>query len=139
MPILNLPWTLFGRPIKPVSFVLMMTMLVIAYIALTNTGILGPSVYADLLGAAAVVVALLFAWAWWATSQEIAEWALLLAFFLWGFRFWAVIFVLGDDALRIEGFYLSFLWMLLSGGSWLLERSDPIVHIKNREKLWSRD
>lgn len=132
MPLLNLPWSIFGRPIKPVAFVLMMSMFVIAAFAAADLGVLGDSVWADFLGGFALAVGVLFAIAWYVRSQIVSEWALLGAFFVWGIRFWVIILVQTNHSLVTEGWYLSFLWMLLSGGSWLLERSDSNAFVKIR-------
>jgi hypothetical protein len=137
MPELNLSTSLFGRPIKPVSLVLMMTMLLLGIYSILNIGVLGASQWGDVIGGMAFGVAGLSVIAWWKNSQSMAEYALLSAFFIWGFRFWGIVLVQGWDAFKLEGWYLSIMWVILSGGSWLLERSDPNAIVKNRGGKWT--
>lgn len=135
---LNLPWEFLGRPIKPVAFVLMLSMIVITAFAFADLGVLGASVYADFLGGLSLGVGGMFGIAWVIRSQSLSEWALIGAFFVWGIRFWVIILVQAGHGLVTEGWYLSFLWMLLAGGSWLLERSDPDAVVKIRGGKWTR-
>lgn len=138
MPKLNLPITIRGRPIKPVSLVLMNTMLLLGIISILDLGVLGRSMWSDVLGALAFGVAGTFMIGWFSNSQLISEWALIGAFFVWGFRFWALILLYGWKAFESEGVYLSLLWLLLAGGSWLLERSDDTVVRSWKGDLWTR-
>jgi hypothetical protein len=138
MPELNLPFTLFGRPIKPVSMVLMFTMFLLSIYSLIDVGVLGTSAWGDIIGAMAFSVACLSILAWFENSQRLSEYALLGAFFIWGFRFWGIILVQGWNTFFTEGWYLSFMWVLLAGGSWLLERADPNAIVQNRGKKWTR-
>lgn len=133
MPPMNLPWSVFNRPIKPVALVLMNTMLILGWIGATNNGALGDSAWADVTAAIAFAVAILFALGFIKVSQRLAEYALIGAFFVWGVRFWALILVGGTPTLAREAVWLSACWMLLAGGSWLLERSDPYVHVKKKK------
>jgi hypothetical protein len=135
---MNLPWYVFGRPIKPVALVLMNTMLILGEIGITNNGALRDSMWADVIGMVSFGVAILFIVAFIKNSQRGAEWALIGAFFVWGVRFWALILVNGLEAFTREGAWLALCWMMLAGGSWLLERSDPYVHGKRRGSKWSR-
>jgi len=137
MPVLNLQWTVFGRPVKPVALVLLGTMLLLGITAITDIGVLGNTEWGDVLGGFAFSSAILFIIAWIKGSQTIAEWALLGAFFVWGLRFWAIVFTLGAHALSSEGLYLSFLWMILAGGSWFLERQDPNATVGIRGEKWT--
>lgn len=125
MPPQNLGITVFGRQVKPVAFVLMTTMFIIGAFSIADAGVLGESEWSDVLGGMGFTIGAVFLSAWWTRSQYIAEMALLGAFFVWGLRFWGIIFVQGAHSFRTEGFYLSLCWMLLAGGSWLLERADP--------------
>lgn len=138
MPKLNLPITIRGRPIKPVSLVLMNTMLLLGIISILDLGVLGRSMWSDVLGALAFGVAGTFMIGWFSNSQLISEWALIGAFFVWGFRFWALILLYGWKAFESEGVYLSLLWLVLAGGSWLLERSDDTVVRSWKGDLWTR-
>lgn len=132
MPELNLPYNVFGRPVKPVSLALMLTMFLLGIYSILDIGVLGSSQWGDLVGGLAFIVAGLSMLAWIKNSQEFAEYALLGAFFIWGFRFWAIALIHGWGTFSQEGWYLSVMWMILSGGSWLLERSDPNAIVKNR-------
>jgi len=139
MPPQNLSWSIFGRPVKPVALVLMNTMLVLAFVAWVDIGVLGNSIWADILGLFAFSIAVVFGLAWFKKSQTLAEWALTGAFFVWGFRFWAILLVRGESAFTSEGWYLAFLWTVLAGGSWLLERSDPKAQKKiEGDERWTQ-
>ena len=138
MPELNLPITIRGRPIKPVSLVLMNTMILLGILSILDLGVLGKSLWSDIIGGMAFCVAGCFMIAWLSNSQTISEWALIGAFFVWGFRFWALILLHGVNSLGSEGVYLSFLWLLLAGGSWLLERSDDTVTRSWKGDWWTQ-
>jgi hypothetical protein len=118
--------------------VLMFTMILIGTVATIDLGVLGDSLWSDVIGSMAFITAIFFIIAWVKNSQTLAEWALLGAFFIWGFRFWGIVFVQGWHTLALEGWYLSLLWMILAGGSWLLERSDPNALVENRGAKWTR-
>lgn len=128
MPPMNLPWRVFNRPIKPVALVLMNTMFILGWIGISNNGALGNSFWADFVAVFSFVVAALFVVGFIKVSQKLAEYALIGAFFVWGVRFWALILVRGTETFGKEAIWLAACWMLLAGGSWLLERSDPYVH-----------
>lgn len=130
MPPMNLNWKVFGRPVKPVAFSLMLTMLIVAWAAIVNVGVLGASVWADALLVLTTGVAALIMVAWVKNSQRLTEWALLAAFFVWGIRFWLVVLV-ADNPISEEGLYLSVCWMIVAGGSYLLEKTDP-----RTRKVW---
>lgn len=135
---LNLPWYVFNRPIKPVAFVLMLTMIFIGVVAFTNIGLLGSTELGDILGGMAFSTAALFIVAWVRASQIVAEWALMASIFVWGFRFWAIILTYGWGSFKTEGLYLSFFWMILAIGSWFLERADPTTSSKIRGERWTQ-
>ena len=138
MPRLNLPWTTYGRPIKPVSLILMNTMFVFSWTAITDKGALLDSLWGDFIGVLALLVAAAFIWGWFKSSQKIAEYCLLAASAIWGFRFWALLFVNRDSVFTTEALYMSLLWSLLAGGSWLLERADPNAITKKLGDVWTR-
>ena len=123
MPPMNLHLKVFGRPVKPVAFGLALSMLVIAWAAYTNVGVLDGSDLADLLGGGALIVAVIFTIAWWHRSQRMAELALLLSFIVWGWRFWLIVLV-ADNRITQEGLWLSLGWAVIAGGSYLLEKTD---------------
>lgn len=128
MPPMDLPWSVCGRPIKPVSLVLMNTMLILGFVAITDKGLLQDSEWADIIGLIALGVAIIFIVGFWRFSQKLNEYALIGAFFVWGVRFWGILLTQGVDGFSKEAGYLAIMWMLLAAGSWLLERSDPAVH-----------
>jgi hypothetical protein len=113
-------------------------MFIIGTLAIFDLGVLLDSRWGDVIGGMAFVVALFFIYAWYKNSQTLAEWALIGAFFIWGFRFWAIIILNGWNVVSTEGWYFSACWMLLAGGSWLLERTDPNSIVKNRGAKWTR-
>lgn len=139
MPPMNLPFTVFDRPIKPVSLVLMNSMLILGWGGFTENGILGTSLWGDVIGVVAFGTAAISVTAFFKRNQRWAEFALIGAFFVWGVRFWALILLNGLSVFWREAVWLSACWMLLAAGSWLLERSDPHVHISSeRGSKWNR-
>ena len=130
----NLRVRIFGRPVKPVAIALMLSMIVIGWAAYEDLGILDGSKWADVLAIFALSVCLLFTYAFVANSQRVAEWGLVGAFFVWGIRFW-LIMILSDDPLRAEGLWLSGAWMVVAGGSFLLERTDDQRHYSDGPTL----
>lgn len=123
MPPMNLRWTVLGRPVKPVAFTLMMTMLVLTVANLAGVGILGLHSMANFLAGVAVSTGVILFLGWWMRSQGLAEAGLLAASFVWTGRFWLALF-LTDEPLIQEGTWFSLLWALVAAGSYLLERTD---------------
>jgi hypothetical protein len=123
MPPQNLHWRILGRPVKPVAFALAYSMLIIAWAAYANIGVLDGSELADILGGACLAVFAVFVIAWWHTSQRLAELGLLLSFIVWGMRFWLIVFLAGNS-ISTEGLWLSLGWTVIAGGSYLLEKTD---------------
>lgn len=130
MPELNLPYNVFGRPVKPVSLALMLTMFLLGIYSILDIGVLGSSQWGDLVGGLAFIVAGLSMLAWIKNSQEFAEYALLGAFFIWGFRFWAIALIHGWGTFSQEGWYLSVMWMILSGEVGFLKDRIPMRSLR---------
>lgn len=123
MPPLNLPLSILGRPVKPVSFSFTLAMLIIVYINVTATGVVGALGARHFLAAVAGIAVVLSVWGWAGRSQRAAEWALLTVAFVWAIRFWAGGLTMGFS-LSNEGVWFSFCWSLVASGSFWLERSD---------------
>lgn len=123
MPPMNLRWTALGRPVKPVAFSLMMTMLILAVVNILNVGILGTHAAGDVLAGLSIAGAALLFTGWFRRSQSVAELGLAAAFFVWSTRFFLGIFI-SPDPLITEGIYLSLCWAMVAGGSYLLEKMD---------------
>ena len=119
----NLRWKVWGRPIKPVAFTLMCTMLVITWFAFANVGVLDGSQWADVLAVAALGNAGVLFTGWVRNSQRLAEAGLLIAFFLWTVRFLLIVLT-NPQPISTEGFFLSIGWAMVAGGSYVLERAD---------------
>lgn len=123
MPPQNLHWKFLGRPVKPVAFGLMLSMLVIAWAAFTDVGVLRNAFLADFLGGAALTCAAVMGTAWWRRNQALAELGLLMASIIWGLRFWLIVLIAGN-AITTEGLWLSLGWTAIAAGSYLLEKTD---------------
>jgi hypothetical protein len=125
MPPMNLPNISFlKRPIKPVAFALMVSLLVIAGFAWADEGVLKTSVGADFLGGFALAIAIILFIGWWNNNQVLAEYGLLLSASMWIFRACLIAF-LNWGGISQEGLYLSFAWAIVAAGSYLLEKADP--------------
>lgn len=124
MPPLNLPVTVWGRPVKPVGLFLSLSALVVVVINVLDLGILTASAWGDLVGVVMAAAAALLVAGWVTRSQRLAELGLLCAFAAWLFRFWIGGLVVGFD-IDHEGVWLSLCWAGIAGGSWALERLDP--------------
>ena len=101
----------------------MLAMGVLTYVALSDQGILGASGWADVLGFVAAISAGLLFFGWVLDNSKLNMSGLMIAFFIWGFRFWAVLLVNGPSVFNRELPYLTLAWMIVTGGAWLLERS----------------
>lgn len=123
MPPLNLPLSLWGRPVKPVSFSFLIAMLLIVYLNLTGGGIVAGG-GRHFVALSAAVAAGLSLWGWAGKNQKAAEWALLTVAFVWAARFWAGGLTLGFS-LSNEGVWFSLCWSLLASGAFWLERLNP--------------
>jgi len=126
MPPLNLSWTIWGRPVKPVSLALSITMLVLFWSSAVNIGPTGDSPWGDVLGGMAVGTFLLLVLGWVRRSQSTNELGLAAAFYIWGIRVWLDA-LLDPMPLRNSGIYMAVCWMIVSGGAYLLERLDPSI------------
>jgi hypothetical protein len=123
MPPMNLRWKVWGRPVKPVALALTITMLIIAWAAVTNVGVLNSSSWADLLAGSALLTAGVLVAGWVRSSQRLAEVGLLLASFVWATRFWLIVLV-NPGNITLEGLWLSVCWVVVASGSYLLEKAD---------------
>ena len=124
MPPMNILGIKFlGRPIKPVAFALSWSMIIIAWAAFDDVGVLDGSRWADALGVGAIAVSGILVAAWWKNSQQWAEIGLAAAFFLWTTRFLLILLV-NNNPITQEGLWLSLGWVVIAGGSYLLEKDD---------------
>jgi hypothetical protein len=123
MPPLNLPWKAFGRPVKPVAFALMVTMISTFAVAYAGDAVaIGNTFYSQLVGFFAAVVAstLIVGWVW--RSQRLAEFGMLGCFAVWMFRLGVY---LTDVHPVGDRYVLAAMYALISGGAYLLEKADP--------------
>lgn len=121
MPPMNLRWTIWGRPVKPVAFSLMVTMLILTVINVTDYGILTDHAAGDVLAGGALFTAGMLGYGWYMRSQMVAEIGLVCAFFVWTTRFCLGLML---APITNEGIYLSLCWAVVAGGSYLLEKTD---------------
>jgi len=126
MPPMNLHWKILGRPVKPVAFGLMFSMMVIGWAAFSDVGVLGKNFLADFLGGAALMTAAVLASGWYRSSQMLAELGLLMASIIWALRFWLIVLV-NNHSISTEGLWLSIGWVVIASGSYLLEKADSLA------------
>ena len=124
MPPLNLPIRVMGRPLKPVSLSFTAAMLLIVYLNLSSTGIVGETSGRHFIALSAAAAAGLSIWGWVRHNQRAAEWGLLMVAFVWASRFWAGGLSVGFE-LGNEEVWLSLCWSLLASGAFWLERINP--------------
>lgn len=122
MPPMNLPITIFGRPVKPVAFGLGVYMAVFMVYNLIDKGVFGNSEWGDVLAVIAGAALTLLTVAWVANSQRLAEWGLLLSCSVFLIRGIFLVLTLGIVS---EAVYYQLANVLIAGGSYFLERADP--------------
>ena len=128
----ELPWVIFGRRIRPFSFVLMLATLIIGIeFNVTQTGP-GSGIAAYLSGGFSFLTVFLLALGWWLKNDDVHDWGLLIAAGVWGAR--STLFILDTD-FKDVGTYLSLCWMVGALGAYALERYDH----KWRYHLVARD
>lgn len=129
----DLPWALFGRPIKPLSLAQMLALFVIGWVYIYDSGTeLGEStVIADITGAVALGTCLMMLLGWLKSSQRMAEISLVIAAGVWVSR--AAIVLMTDYLADPVAFWLSLCWGLAAGGAFLLESMDEEV-----DGIWTR-
>lgn len=122
MPPLNLPISVFGRPVKPVSIGLALIMITFMVANALDLGAFGPSAWGDILGVVAGGAFLLLMLAFIRNSQRLAELGLLFS---------ATVFIVRGTFLLLtfgwseEDLYFSFALAIIAAGSYFLERTDP--------------
>lgn len=122
MPPLNLPFRVFGRPLKPVSLGFAIFMAVLTAYNIADRGVLGSSMWGDVLAVIAGSSFLLLAVAWWTNSQIMSEYGLLLACMVFVTR---GVFLLLTFGWTRQDVYFSLAAAIITGGSYFLERYDP--------------
>ena len=123
MPPLNLPVTVFGRPLKPLALGIVVAMLVLTLAGILDQGALHSSGWGDLVSAVAFASFTAFMGGWWARSQRMAEMALLLATGVFTARA-AALLMLHFEILDVAA-WLSVASAITAGGAYALERVDP--------------
>ena len=137
MPPLNLHWKFLGRPVKPVALGIGLAMMAIFAANIDDLGILDGSQWGDFLGGLALAVVMLFFCGWIINSQQLTEWALITAFWVFSVRFWLIIFIVPGHGLG-EALWLDLSFMLIAGGSYLLEKLDSLGVVTERGRRWIR-
>lgn len=132
MPRMNLNIKFINRPIKPVAFGLMVFVTALGISSLTGSSLLGGARLGYLVAIVMLINSAGFFLGWVLSSQRIAEYSLL-------FAFWAL---LSNDIFIVQTYGWNFLWALftlqpkapsvwmslgiviIAGGSYILERAD---------------
>ena len=133
MPPLSLPYNFLGRPVKPLPFAAMITMLVITIINLYDVGIAGNAVWGDFISIIAGAAAACLVVGWWKSSQRMSEAGLLAAASVWFAR---SIFAMITLSPAVYNWAFSMCWAIALSGAYLLERSDGAA--KPKEVGWTR-
>lgn len=114
-------WTVFGRPIKPVSLALLISMSVIAFINLGDTaGALLDGWGQKVVGASALVAAVTLIGGWITQKPSLVRLGLLVTTGVWATR---AVFVLLTQGIFFYGVWLNTAWVVLAGGTYLIESS----------------
>jgi len=122
MPPLNLPISIFGRPVKPVSLGFAIFMVTFVVYNVRNVGLFGDSRWGDVIAVVAGAAFLLLMTAWFRNSQRLAEYGLLLSCTVFTIRGTFLLLVFGWDR---QDVYFSLGTAIIAGGSYFLERVDP--------------
>jgi hypothetical protein len=123
VPPLNLPVSVWGRPIKPLALGMAVAMIVLTLAGLLDRGALGRSLWGDFVALVAFSSFMAFLGGWWGQSQRMAEVALLLACGVFTTRA-AALLMLHFEVLDIAA-WLSVASAITAGGAYVLERVDP--------------
>lgn len=122
MPPMNLPVTIWGRPVKPVALGLAIMMLIFAIFNVLNLDVFYVSIWGDVVGLTAFASFAIFTVAWIINSQRLAEYGLALAAGVFIARCIALLLINGWEA---QGVYFSAGAAIIAAGSYFLERTDP--------------
>jgi hypothetical protein len=132
----DLPFTVFGRPVKPLAMALMVSTFTIFYSnVVVNNDVAGGAYVGDIVGWTAGLTSLLLLLGWVHRSQRIAELGLLLATGVWVSRMAVVAMT---EGVGYFGVWLSLGWVLAAGGAYLLEAwDDKTAQLKKQEPhIW---
>jgi hypothetical protein len=122
MPPLNLPISVFGRPVKPVSLGFAVFMITFTVYNIRNTGVFGASRWGDVIAVVAGASFVLLMVAWVRNSQRLAEYGLLLSGTVFTIRGMFLLLTFGFDR---QDVYFSLGTAIIAFGSYFLERVDP--------------
>ena len=116
-----LPWSLWGRKVRPYALAVSLSTAVIAWACLAGIAVGklldGPT--GVIVGAAAVAAVAAMWWGWLARSEMWMHRGLLWSAGVWA----AVTTILATDVGIVNvNTLLSAAWVIASGGAWLLER-----------------
>jgi len=132
----DLPFMLFGRPVKPLALALMLSTFTIFYTnVFLNSDVAGGAYVGDIVGFVAGFTCLMLFLGWVHKSQRVAEFGLLMATGVWVSRAVVVAMVQG---IEYYGLFLSVGWVMAAGGAYLLESwDDKTAQIKKQEPhIW---
>ena len=122
MPPLNLPISIFGCPIKPVSLGFAVFMLTFTVFNLLDMGVFKATLWGDVVAVISGAAFVLLMVAWLINSQRLAEYGLLLSCTVFIIR--GTFLMLVFDWTR-QDVYFSLATAIIAGGSYFLERNDP--------------
>ena len=122
MPPLNLPVYFLGRPVKPVSLGLAITMLALMVINIFHAGLFIDSFWSVVIATVSGMSVVLFFYGWVRTSHIADEWGMMLSTAVLITRAAALFFTFGLSQIDL---YLSIGLAFISAGSYALERTDP--------------
>lgn len=116
----ELPWTLWGRPVKPLAAGFAAGAVGLAAVNATGLGLLGSTVWAAVVAVLGALTAAVLAAGWWARSQAAAVAGLALACGLWAGRA-VTVGLLHGWGLGVVDWWISALNAAVAAGAWTLE------------------
>lgn len=117
----DLPWTFFGRKIKPFSFALSLTMCQLMWSIFTKSTVgMALDGIGQIVGVIAAIAFALLVAGFFVMKERWMAWGLLLATGAWA----SVSAILWIDVGLTPSTLSASCWVLASGGAWLLEASD---------------
>ena len=113
---------IFGRPFKPLALAMAMSMgTVFWFNIVTDSDVLVDSLPGNLVGVMAGFSLVLLVWSWWAKSESLLRWGLLVSSGVWVSRMTLIALLEGLD---FYGVWLSMAWVVAAVGAYLYEIRD---------------
>lgn len=135
MTLTELPWLFMGRRIRPYALGVSLSTFVISWTLLVSRN--GPGAALDrtfagqTIGILGFIAVVMLWWGFWRNSDRVMETGLLLTSGAWFAR---AVFIIMDVGWT-EGAFLSFCWVLISVGAFLLEHMTGAAAIRRSGRV----